>query len=258
MTKRTIPSIQPQIVQDTFLEIRTLFERQKHDNVIEVYLKQPLRNNPGALDFGSYLVDKLIVFYPLQIQRTFSGTELGAAIAEFYSQDYWLLALWRQFRLKADGSAIAREIVRAFVKTCILTTADELFGYHVKGINARFVVKNGLINRISYYKAIFDWSAIYRNIRQPYQRAIRERLNKSRKGTPGFHREPETESLSSLQSHLTEINQLLENSDLPQIIAGARAQNENLHCFVRTVFLQTLFWRDSSKLRKALKNFLEV
>jgi hypothetical protein len=256
MTKKAIPSIQPQITQDALLEIRALFKRQKRDNVIEVYLKQPLRGNPGALEFGGYLIDHLIIVHPFEIQRNFSGTELAAAIAEFYSKDYWLLALWRQLSLKAGSSAIAREIVRAFVKTCILTTAGELIGHGVKGLDAQFVVKNGLIKRVPYYQTIFDWSRIYRNIRQPSQRVIRKRLNKSGKGTPGFYSDPGTETLSRLQNNLDDINKLLKDSDLPQIITDSHAQKDNLHGILRSVYLQALFWRDSTNLRKELRRFL--
>jgi hypothetical protein len=133
-----------------------------------------------------------------------------------------------------------------------------LVSYGRKGINAKFVVDNGLVNRVSYYKTIFDWTRIYGYVRLQYQRTIRQRLNKNGKGTPGFRRDEEAASLSSLQDLLPEINQLFKGSGLPEIVASTKEQSENLHGILRSIFMQTLFWRDSYKLRKELKRFLEV
>jgi hypothetical protein len=239
---------------DVLLEVRALFERQKTGDVVAIFLKQRFRGGTPAVSFGS-TVNSPVVVLPLNARRMFSGTELEAAILDFYNREYWLLALWYKLCENSKDSMIGREITRAFIKNCILTTAEELI---IKSpvVNALFIKENGLINLVNFYKKAFDWSRIYNNIRMKPRRIIEQRFRVQRKAGRGIkikHRldEPVQEGL------LREINNLLADSDFPVIVATAKApESPMIGDIVRFIYLEALFWRDKRRIRCGLKKLL--
>lgn len=246
--------------RSVFADIQLLFPGQKATNPVEVFIRQMQgkdranrrRKDKIAVAFGDLRRTEEVVVLPNKDKRFFEGTELAEAIVNIYNNEYWLISLWSQMLLNAGQSSLGREVVRAIIKHCVFVTAEDLIS-HNKSIDARFVRGNGLINRVNYYKRVFTWSEIYACIRIPARRRMDQRFDRHRKASVGFALN--RMDFSRVAQQLPELNKILGDSSLPGIVAEAREQVENIGGILQTIYMSSLFWIDSAKLRGALREF---
>lgn len=244
-----------------FSDIGDLFATQRKRNPIEVYISQAQgrdrsgrkRSDGVEVAFGDDIIDREFILLPHKQPRSFEGTELAEAVVEKYNQDYWLISLWNRMAENAAGSAIGREIVRALVKHCILLTAEELIEKRKTRIDAG-LVRSGLADRITYYKRVFNWSDVFRCVREPERTKLEDRLKRDRTSDVGFRLKRKIGFVGAAQS-IPEINSILQQSNLPDLIEGAREQEESLAGFVQLIYIKSLFLRDSRRLRRELRKF---
>lgn len=249
------------VKKSVFEELRTLFPNQQTTNPVEVYLRLSqgkdrlgkARRQRTLIDFGRDFLESAVEIAPHQEERVYRGSEFVEAVIDFYNRDYWLMALWAQMSTNAEGSYLGRELVRAFVKHGIFLTGEYLHSQN-RRLSSRFIRSNGLSKRVNFYRNAFDWSAIFSCMRLPARRRISELLSNRGAGAPGHQ-------LASMQwedvsNSIPEVNQILAYSDLPRVAVDLEEQSENIGPIFRFIYMQSLFWRDSRLLRKALSDLL--
>lgn len=205
------------------------------------------------IKFGRTIENRTITLQPGNEARLYTGRELCEAIAERYNEEYWLITLWNKLLENARNTAIGTDLVRAFIKHGIYLTGEELASYNCE-IDASFVALNGLKKRVKYYQELFEWGSIFSCLRMPQRRLVVRRLHHNHDARIGFT--IRNASTAQLLAALPEINQVLGYSQLPQIVRDAHEQTENLRGIVSSIYLQWQFWRDSRKLKAALKEVL--
>jgi hypothetical protein len=251
----------PVQLQSVFAEITVLFPSQHQTDPIEAFIRQlqgkdrsgRKRENKIRITFGNHLDGEEILILPTNDQRTFSGSEIAKYVVDSYNQDYWLVALWNKMLKNAEGSALAREIVRSIIKHCIFLTAEDIGKFDCQ-VDTLLLKNNRLDNRVTYYKRVFHWGDIWRCMREPYKSRVLERLQRNNEAKLA-HRIDRV-SLDSLGQHLSEINLILGSSNLPTVAANSTAQKTNMAGILKTIYLSALFWHDSSQLRSALRTLI--
>lgn len=256
-------NLQEALNRSVFADIQLLFPGQLTTNPVEVFIREmqgkmrtgQRREVKIPITFGDYRRKEEIALLPRKDKRSFEGTELAEAIIEIYNNEYWLLAFWNQMLLNASRSSLGREIVRAIIKHCIFVTAEDLFSYN-RPIDVRFIKDHGLTKRVNYYKRVFTWHDVYLCIRVPARRRLEQRFNRHREAAAGFGLRKF--DFVKVKQSLPEINRILGGSNLPEIVADAQEQIDNIGGILQTVYLSSLFWRDSARIRKALHQFAEA
>lgn len=245
-----------------FYEVQPLFPEQRDLSLVDFFLREiqgkdrsgNRRSTKVKVEYGKDVYGQRIELLPSGDGRVLDASELTQLIVDFYNRDYWLIDFWRALATNAAGSAVAREIVRAIVKHSIYLTGEELLAHHRSPVDLRLVRQERLMDRVSYYKGLFDWSSIYQCLREPERSTLRDRLKRSRVGDVA-HRIANL-PFSTLQSSLDEVNAILGSSDLPYLVETAQEQRENLATILRTVYLNAVFWRDSRKIRRSLRQLV--
>lgn len=245
-----------------FHEIQPLFPEQRDLSLVDFFLRDiqgrdrsgKRRNADISVDYGKDVYGEEIKLLPVGDERTLDASELSVFIVNFYNHDYWLIAFWRALAENAAGSSIAREIVRAIVKHSIYVTGEELQSFKRSPVDLRLIRQERLMDRVTFYKHLFDWRSIYLCLREPEKTTVRERLKRSHVGDVA-HRIANI-PFSTLQESLDEINTVLGSSDLPYIVDTAREQRESLAPILRTVYLNAVFWRDSRRIKRSLRQLV--
>ena len=205
-----------------------------------------------ALDLGQAVGSRELVLRPIEEARDYSGYELSEEIARRYNEDYWIICLWNALLENARDSQLGVELVRAFIKHGIYLTGEELISKS-SSIDAK-LVKNGLSDRVTYYKRLFNWGQIFRCLRLPEKRAIARRLRNDKSSVHAIKiREISTEEL---MEKLPEINQILGYARLPTIVREAEEQAVNLRGIINELYINFHFWRDSRRIREELVKVL--
>jgi hypothetical protein len=189
-----------------------------------------------------------MTIYPMELARTFVGPDLVAAIARIYNDDYWLFSLWNHFADAAQGSSLSREVVRAFIKHCIYVTVEEVATQSVQ-IDHKAIASYGRINRIAYYKQVFDWSQIWQCLRAPSKRKLERQLRRKNKLAHG-------QDFKSIRATIPELEALFREHNLPRVIFDMTDQPDDFGGFLRVTYLALTSARDSRRLRKAIRQLV--
>ncbi|WP_157772179.1 hypothetical protein [Zobellella denitrificans] len=102
-----------------------------------------------------------------------NGDQLGNEALRHFSQEYWLLALWLTMYEDSKNNKLAREILRAFIKTCICRASRELIFSAKKDIT-KDSIKTSLPPKLEFYSKVFRSSEIYKNMRSKYKEKLKE------------------------------------------------------------------------------------
>ena len=207
---------------------------------------QKLREKPLVLNWGN--VDALsFSIQPLSLQRTLRAPALVSAIATIYNDQYWLFALWSRFSAAAQGSALSRAIVRAFIKNSVFVTVEEIARYSNR-IDADQATRHGRTSTVYYYKRVFDWTAIWQCIQLPARRKIKKRL--IRTGQKG--RELDFSAACLVVPELIEIF-----AQLHDVAKKATDQKEDYDGILKTTKLMIRMIFDKRRIQNAIRNLVK-
>ncbi|MCX9532758.1 hypothetical protein IG538_17700, partial [Vibrio cholerae] len=100
------------------------------------------------------------------------GDEFGNQVLTHFSREYWLVALWLMMYEDSKNNQLAREILRAFIKTCICCTSKIII-MSANDEVSKNNVKSLLPEKLEFYSQVFSSSAVYKNMRSTYRDKLR-------------------------------------------------------------------------------------
>lgn len=206
------------------------------------------REKPLLVNWGN-IGPLNVTIKPLQTPRSLRAPELVTAIATIYNDDYWLFALWSHFSALAQGSAVSRAIVRAFIKHCVFLTVEEIARYSNQ-IDAERAARHARTSMIYYYKRVFDWSAIWKCIQLPARRKIKKRLWRAGKQVHAL-------DFAAARLAVPELKAIFEQYNLPKVVADAMDQKEDYIGIIKTTSLMFSMIFDRGRLRKAIRGLVK-
>ncbi|CAM4010525.1 hypothetical protein [Pseudoalteromonas byunsanensis] len=181
------------------------------------------------------------------------GDEFCNEALSHYGKDYWLVAIWLAMYKDSTGNKLAREILRAFIKTCICCTSRELIASSVDDITKKSI-KRLLPDKINFYNMVFSSSEIYKNMRIQY----REQL-KARSQEQNVRQIDNSLKLSTQleEPHLKDIFADAGLSDYTELVtlSSHYASNEELKTITRAL---AIFINNVSGKRKLRKEISEL
>lgn len=101
------------------------------------------------------------------------GDEFCNSVLTSYSREYWLVALWITMYEDSKHNDLAREILRAFIKTCICKTSNHMAVATKKEIVTNKDVKSLLPDQLEFYNIVFSSQEIFKNMRRPYRSKLK-------------------------------------------------------------------------------------
>lgn len=207
-----------------------------------------IRTTPATLELG----ERKTVALKLQptgrrcVHRTSAVAE---AIAHIYNDEYWLFSLWEHLARHAQGSALAREITRGFIKHCIFVTTEYVLTYSPESVDKRAIEQHARMNTITFYKRIFAWSAILKCMSSSARTEVRARLVRAQ-------RPARDDDYAMVRATIPELKTLFREHDLPEAVVDAAEQPEDLHGIVDAMKRTYTFFRDRSEIRRRLERLV--
>ena len=158
--------------------IQKLFPRQKVPDTIEVFLIQRIKihadNESGRwIELGSKVTAREIIIQPNGDTKEYTGKEICEIIIQYLNNEYWLVVLWNLLYEDSKNSVISREIVRAFIKHCVSTIAQNLIEFGPEVITCADINDECLPHKIKFYQTIFSYNAIMKEMRSRIKKRMK-------------------------------------------------------------------------------------
>ncbi len=157
--------------------IQKLFPRQKVTDAIEIFLVQRIKTHSSKLNWvelGNHITVNGIVINPNRQIKDYTGREICQKIVCYFNTEYWLIVLWDILYEDSKGSSISREIVRAFIKHCISTVAQDLVSFGPQILTHEYINGDCLPNQTKFYQTIFSYNDIIHEMRSRTKKRMRK------------------------------------------------------------------------------------
>ncbi|EKF9103732.1 hypothetical protein JG663_17775 [Vibrio cholerae] len=154
----------------------------EHDYIRHYFIERFTRNNIHLMNVG-YIGKQVRIDYgkkelvTVKLKPTNGivkrlGDEFGNQVLTHFSREYWLVALWLMMYEDSKNNQLAREILRAFIKTCICCTSKIII-MSANDEVSKNNVKSLLPEKLEFYSQVFSSSAVYKNMRSTYRDKLR-------------------------------------------------------------------------------------
>ncbi|AUV86076.1 TPA: hypothetical protein NJ344_001367 [Vibrio parahaemolyticus] len=184
------------------------------------------------------------------------GDEFCNEALTHFGRDYWLVALWLTMYEDSKNNQLAREILRAFIKTCICRASRELIVSANKDISKESINKS-LPSKLNFYSMVFSSSEVYKNMRTPYKAKLKmhssEQSVKQLDSYLDFSISPDTPNLKDIFANvgLSDYSALI-------TLSSRYASKEELKTIRRTVSIFINNLSGKRKLKKELGTLIKM
>lgn len=235
-----------------------LFPRQNFTDAVEIFLILGVKSHSKGenwVSLGGIKEIDNIVIQPTGQVKHYVGKSISGQITNFINEEYWLITLWDILYEDSKYSTIAKEILRGFIKHCVSEISKNLVYYGPKTIETKHIDKNHLPNHIKFYKSVFSYKLIKKEMRKPALDRIKNK-HKIHKSLNQSDLNINTDDLLNLfeefnQDKYYNLINTIRNEKEPEDLRYAINTIAGIYSFM------SMFMHKKSNINKALMGLLE-